>query len=227
MSRSQRSQSVVQRMSSSKPPSASRSSRRTAASPNTKLRCAGSPCAGPDSERSTRRCSSAAPPGRPPSGTASVVRMSRSGLAAASSASASRRVGRKTSSASRMTTNSPDAARAAAFLAEPSPPCSFRRRTMRSRYGSRAASRSSVEPSSHTTISSGGRVCAGADSIASPITSAALWTAISTENVGRPGLDRPSAGGRESGSLVTSDTEVKLVSGRRRHHVCLMRERSG
>src|SRR5262249_40090420 len=57
---------------------------------------------------------------------------------------------------------------------------------MRSAYGSSARPRSSVEPSSQTITSCGAGVCPSAESIAPEMTSATLYAAIRTENVGVP-----------------------------------------
>ena len=73
-----------------------------------------------------------------------------------------------------MTTKSPRAIAAPAFLATLSPPFSCRSSTMSSRYGASAASRSSVEPSSMTMISSGGTVWSRHDRIAAPTVGAEL-----------------------------------------------------
>ena len=114
-----------------------------------------------------------------------MVRMSRSGLAAASAATASSRWGMKTSSASRVATKSPRAARTASFLAAAGPALrSSRMSFTRPPTGASAPAMSSVEASSQTITSSGGSVWSSADATASPIVSAASYAAMTTENVG-------------------------------------------
>jgi hypothetical protein len=88
------------------------------------------------------------------------------------------------SSASRIATNSPRAARAAAVLAAASPPFSWRRRTIRRGTGERRVE-SSVEPSSQTTISSYGGLADGRGERLAIV--AADWYAATIENEARPG----------------------------------------
>ena len=186
----------------SKPPTASMLSRLIAAAPKTKLR---SRIARLWSAVSKRQLSVYARLMMRPSDSrkASVVRRSRSGRALASSASASIRSGRKVSSASRSTAKSPVATRLAASLAEPSPPLAFRTSSIRLLYGARAASRSSVEPSSQTTISRGSTVWDRTDSSASPIVPAAWYAGMSTEKLG--------TGPRSNGMVAAGARNVCLL----------------
>ena len=173
----------------SKPPTARQQLRRTAARPKTKLRSRIAPRWSSTSKASSRRSTADHSPST--SKFVSVVITSTSGRVEPSAPIVWSRSGKKP----RRRRGRKEVSRATAgpsLLADPSPPFLFRTRAIRSKYGAHAVEivRRPVVTHHHLDRR---ELLADPDPTASPTSAAALYAAMTTENVGASPCTMPAA----------------------------------